>query len=112
MLFFRIILAALWIILIAITVRALQQMGIDGANVFVSDLSHPWRLQFNADFSAHVLLMCTWMIYREQKLAIGILCAIGAGFIGGAFSLGYILLATFRSSGDMRKILLGKNWEQ
>jgi hypothetical protein len=106
---FRIVIGILWIALVFITVRALRELGVDGANIFVSDLAHPWRLQFNADFSAHVVLMAAWMIYRERNLAIGIICAVLAGFIGGAFSLAYILVATFRAGGDAHKLLLGCN---
>lgn len=104
---FRVVIGIVWIALVIITMQALQQMGIDGANVFISDLAHPWRLQFNADFSAHVLLMALWIIYREPKLWVGIIFAALSGFIGGAFSLAYIFVASFRAGGDSRKLLLG-----
>ena len=106
---FRIALGIVWIVLMVVSARALQQMGIDGANVFITDFSHPWRAQFYTDFSAHVILIALWMIYREPKLWVGIICAILAAFIGGAFSLAYILVATFRADGDSRKLLLGKH---
>lgn len=106
---FRIVLAIIWIVLVIITARALQQMGIDGANIFITDYSHPWRAQFYTDFSAHVILIALWMIYREPKLWLGIICAMLAAFIGGAFSLAYILVATFRAGGDTRKLLLGRH---
>ncbi len=106
---FRIALGIGWAALVIITVRALQQLGLDGANVFIADLAHPWRLQFNADFTAHVLLMVTWIIYREPKLWVGLLCAALASFVGGAFSLAYIIAASYRAGGDARKLLLGRH---
>lgn len=106
---FRIVLGIVWLVLVFVTVAAIQKLGVDGSNIFISDFSHPWRAQFNSDFSAHLFLMAVWIIYREPKLWVGILSAIFSVLGGGAFSLAYILLATFRTSGDARKLLLGKH---
>lgn len=106
---FRVIVGLLWVLLLVVSVKAIQQLGMDGANIFISDFAHPWRAQFNTDFSAHLVLVCIWTIYREPKLWVGIPCAILCFMCGGAFSLAYILVATFRAHGDARKLLLGKH---
>jgi hypothetical protein len=105
----RIGIGIVWIVLVFVTAHAIQKQGIDGANIFIADFSHPWRAQFNSDFSAHLLLMAIWIIYREPRLWVGIVCAVISVFCGGAFSLAYIVIATFRAAGDARKLLLGKH---
>lgn len=106
---FRIVLLALWAVVMYVSVRAVQEMGMQAGEIFVGDFAHPWRAQFNTDFSAHLLLMALWVIYREPKLWVGIPCAILSVMGGGAFSFAYILVATFRADGDVRKLLLGKH---
>ncbi len=104
---FRIALGVVWAVLVVITLRAFQQLGLDGANVFISDFAHPWRAQFYADFSVHVVLVVLWIIYREPRLWAGVICAALAGVFGSVFTLAYIFIATFRANGDARTLLLG-----
>ncbi|MET0377950.1 MAG: hypothetical protein ABW049_03075 [Spongiibacteraceae bacterium] len=104
---FRLMLACALAVVVAITVHAIQQMGMQAGDIFFGDFAHPWRAQFNADFTAHLLLMAAWMIWRERQLWIGVLCGILAIVMGGAFSLAYILVASFNVKGDVRKLLLG-----
>ena len=77
------------------------------SDIFMRDFSHPWRAQFNTDFSLHLLLMALWILYREKSLFRGIPFATLSIVVGGAFSLAYILVATFAAKGDFRRLLLG-----
>ncbi len=105
---YRIGLAVGWLGLFAVSVKALQLMGLNSAGtVFISDFDHPWRAQFNTDLGLHLLLAGSWMIYRTRSLAIGALCAVLAINLGGLFTLAYVLVASFRAEGDFRKVLLG-----
>ncbi len=104
---FRILVLAAWLAVMWISVQAVSAMGFDGANLFFSDFAHPWRAQFNGDFSAHLALMAGWLFYRENNWLTGLLCGIGAIMLGGAFSLLYIFIATFRAQGSFRNLLLG-----
>jgi len=106
---FRFVVGVLWVALMIVSVKAVQQLGFDGANIFIADFAQPWRAQFNTDFSAHLALIAVWTVYREPKLWVGIPCAVLCIMCGGAFSLAYILVATFRADGDARKLLLGKH---
>ena len=56
----------MWILIVGITWHAVQELGRDGGMVFVTDFSHPWRAQFNADFSMHLLLFAIWVFWREK----------------------------------------------
>lgn len=106
---FRTFLAIIWIVALATMIAAVGEMGpMAAVDFFFGDISHPWRGQFNLDFSGHLLLMAAWIYYREPSAVARPLCAMGAMLFGGAFSFAYILVATIRAEGDMRKLLLGR----
>jgi len=102
----KFLLALLWAALVIITWRALHELGSDGGMVFVSDFLHPWRAQFNTDFSVHLLLLAIWVYWREQSKAVGIACALLC-LLGGLFTLPYLWLAVHRARGAFRRLLLG-----
>lgn len=105
----RLLLIVAWAALAFITWRAIDLLGAEGSNIFVSDFAQPWRAQFYTDFAIHVTLVAAWIIWREPSKIIGILCALGC-FVGGALvTLLYVLIATYRAGGDSRKLLLGKH---
>jgi hypothetical protein len=106
---FRIFLAAVWVVVAAVTVWALGAMGLPAAlATFFGDLRHPWRAQFYADLEAHLLLVGAWMIYRERLRGVGIACALLTLLLGALFSLAYVLAASIRAHGDARVLLLGE----
>ncbi|HEY6131235.1 MAG TPA: hypothetical protein VIV27_04415 [Halioglobus sp.] len=96
----------LWILIVGITWRALQELGSEGGMVFISDFSHPWRAQFNTDFSIHLLLFAIWVFWREKSKVLGLVAALLCA-LGGMFTLPYLLLATYRAKGDTKEFLLG-----
>lgn len=105
---FRVLLCIGWAALLIVTVQAVNALGADGAGqTFFGDLSHPWRAQFNTDFGLHLLLVAAWMVWRSKSLPVGLLCGLLAIFMGGLFTLAYLLVASIRAQGDMRKVLLG-----
>lgn len=105
---FRASVAVAWLLVMWISVNAVVEMGVAPAGYFfIGDFSHPWRAQFNSDFSMHLLLMAAWIVYRERTLAVGLLCGILAIVGGGAFSLAYIFAATFRGDRRFESLLLG-----
>ena len=97
---------AIWVALVGVTWRAIAELGLGGGNVFLSDLSHPWRAQFNIDFLLHLLLFAVWVVWRENSKLLGIVCAVLCVF-GGMFTFPYLLVAALRSRGDFRALLLG-----
>ena len=106
---FRIALLIAWLPIMAISIHAIATMGIaPGGIVLFQDFAHPWRAQYNADFSAHLLLMAAWIAYREKGGLVGVLLGLLAILFGGAYSLAYIFIATFRVDGRFDQLLLGK----
>jgi hypothetical protein len=104
----RVILIVGWLLVMWVSVHAIQAMGVSASgDIFMRDFSQPWRAQFNTDFSFHLLLMALWILHREKSLIWGIPFAVLSIVVGGAFSLAYILVATFAAKGDVRGLLLG-----
>ena len=100
------LLLVLWILLTGMTIYAVQVLGSDGGLVFISDFSHPWRAQFNTDFSMHLLLFILWVVWREKSKAVGLVAGLLC-LMGGLFTLLYLLVAAYRAKGDPKKLLLG-----
>ncbi len=107
---FRLALCLGWTILLVVSVHAVKTMGMGAAGaVFVSDFAHPWRAQFNTDFSLYLLLAAAWMIFRARSWAIGLIWAVLAINLGALFTLAYLLVLSIQAKGDMRMVLLGRH---
>lgn len=104
----KLILLVFTVLIYVVSVRAVQQMGWDEANVFVTDFAHPWRAQFNTDFSLHVVLIMGWVFWREGHPLGRVLCCLGC-LMGGVFTFPYLLVSLWRSQGDVRKLMLGQH---
>jgi len=103
---FRLFVLAIWVALLAVTWRAVSELGLGGGNVFFADFSQPWRAQFNTDLSLHILLFAVWVFWREHSKLLGLVCAVFCA-LGGIFTFLYILVAVSRARGDARVLLLG-----
>lgn len=95
-----------WLLLAGITAWAVTTLGLEGGKVFFSDFAHAWRASFYTDFLLHVLPIAAWVFWREPSKPVGLLCALGTT-MGGLFTLVYLLVASYRSGGDVRRLLLG-----
>ena len=109
---FRLALAAAWLVLLWVTIQAVRKLGFDKAgDFFIGDMSHPWRAQFNTDFSFFLLLVAAWMFWSSKNHALGVVFALLSIVGGGLFTLPYLLIATFRTDGNMRAVLLGRHFD-
>jgi hypothetical protein len=107
MLAFRTLLVSMWLVVAAITVWALLERGpLAAVSTFVRDLSHPWRAQYYSDFSAHLILLAAWILYREPSRGVGMLFALATLALGALFTLPYILVASLKAR-DAQGLLLG-----
>ena len=101
-----------WLYLFALSAYAIGQMGFDAAGaVFLGDFVHPWRAQFNADFSIHLLLMAAWMVWRSRSWPVGLVCGLLTICMGALFLLPYLALAWWRG-GSLENALSGhRSWQ-
>ena len=108
----RLLLAAGWLAIAAVTLWALARLGpFAAAETFAGDLDHPWRAQFYLDLELHLLLFAAWIVWREPSRARGAAFALLTMVLGALFTLPYLLVAAARSGGDVRALLTGRGAE-
>lgn len=100
-----------WLTVFTLAAIAVHKLGLGGVAVFFTDYSHPWRAQFNTDFTVHVLLIAAWVIYREKASVAGVLWGLGVALCGGLVTFIYLSVASLAADGDMRRLLLGRNYD-
>lgn len=92
----------------ALTVIVSVKQGINWPAVAIGDLSElNWRSQFNFDFIVHLLLLATWVTWREGGSAKAYLFGFLSIVMGGMFSFPYIIYAIFKAKGEPKTLLMG-----
>jgi hypothetical protein len=91
-----------------LTIIAIVAYGWNWPLIAINDLlALNWRSQFDFDFIIHLLLLASWVVWREginaRAYLFGLLCVV----MGGMFSFPYIIYATYQASGKPRALLLG-----
>jgi hypothetical protein len=105
---FRTALVVAWLAIVAVTVNAITTLGLADGKLFITDVAHPWRAQFNGDFSVHLLLMMGWIVYRERKPVRAVALPL-PDVLGSPYTLPYIFVATFQAKGRFDALLLGRS---
>ena len=96
------------VIIYSVTIVAAISHGINWPVVYFGDMLHiDWRSQFNTDFLIHLLLLATWISWREGFTVKGHLFGFLGIIMGGMFGFPYILMATYKAKGNPKEILLG-----
>jgi hypothetical protein len=109
----RIALALAVLVMAWLTFQAGQQLGLDTAgDFFFGDMAHPWRAQFNVDFSFHLLLVGAWMIWSASNRALGLLFGLLAVTGGALFTFAYLLFQTCRTDGNFKAVILGRHYQE
>lgn len=108
----RFFLIVAWAVIMAITYKAWGTDGGIAGDVFMADIKGlSWRAQFNVDFLVHLVLLGTWVAWRNRfrpvGVALGVFCMLG----GGAFALVYVFVASIQAKGSVQKLLLGQRTE-
>ena len=105
---FRIYLAAVLLGLCAYTAAVTIRHGADFLPVFFGDMTKlNWPGQFNLDFMCLLAFSALWVAWRHRFQPIGLLLGLVAFFGGTPFLCVYLLIHSFRSGGDVRKLLTG-----
>jgi len=106
---FRLFLISCLIAIIGYTSVTISNHGLNLMPVFFGDMAEmAWPGQFNLDFMTFLALSAIWVSWRHRFSPGG----IGLGFIaflGGMLFLStYLLFHSFRTGGDVSKLLLGE----
>lgn len=108
MLLFRIFLASAMIVIIGYTSLTIAHHGMDLLPIFFGDIAKgAWPGQFNVDFSAFLLLSGLWVSWRHQFSFGGVMLGLVAVFGGMLFLTLYLLVASFKTDGEVKALLLG-----
>lgn len=92
----------------AFTVAAVINQGPNWPAVAINDLiSLNWRSQFDFDFIVHLLLLATWVVWREGATAKAYLFGVLSVVMGGMFSFPYLVYAIIQAKGQPKALLLG-----
>ena len=91
------------------TYFAIATQGINWPAVAFADiLALNWRSQFDVDFVIHLLLLATWISWREGFTAKGHLFGSLSVVLGGMFSFPYLIYAICMAKGNPKGILMGR----
>lgn len=106
----RALLGIAWLVVAWATWRAISAMGVGAAgDVFMADIAHPWRGQFNLDFLSHLLLVGLWLGLTARSKLTAPLVAVAAVLGGGLFSFAYLIVRSLGGDGSLAHLLLGRH---
>lgn len=106
---FRLFLATCLIVITAYTSVTVANHGLNLLPVFFGDMAAmAWPGQFNLDFFCFLLLSGLWVAWRHQFSAGGLGLGLIAVFGGMPFLSAYLLIASFKTKGDIKAMLLGE----
>ena len=105
---FRAFLAAVFLVIAAYTLVVVANHGLNLLPVFFGDMTKmQWPGQFNLDFMCMLLLAGLWVSWRHRFSVAGVVLGLVAVLGGALFLSAYLLVESFRTKGDMRRLLLG-----
>ena len=107
---FRVLLLAVLLAIAGYTAVVISHHGMGLLAIFFGDMAAlAWPGQFNLDFLSLLTLSALWVAWRHRFSAVGLMLGLLAFFGGGLFLSAYLLVATGRARGDMKKVLLGES---
>jgi hypothetical protein len=105
---FRAFLIFVWIAIVGYTAIVISNHGLGLMGVFFGDMkTMAWPGQFNFDFMFMLMFSSLWVTWRHEFSPLGFLLGLLALFFGSMFLATYLLILSWQSQGDMKKILLG-----
>ena len=108
MLGFRVLLVAMFGVLLVYTAVVIADHGWNLLSIFFGDMAAmTWPGQFNLDFMFMLMLSGLWVAWRHRFSGAGLLLAVVAVFGGASFLSIYLLVVSLQAKGDMREVLLG-----
>ena len=105
---FRVFLSLVTVVIVAFTLAAIANEGINLIPPFFNPIfALTWQGQFNVDFTTYLLLSGVWMAWRGGFTGGSITLGILAPPLGILFFAPYLLYLIRKSDGDAQKLLLG-----
>ena len=109
MLSLRMFLGAVLLVIAAYTSIVIANDGINlFPHFFLPMAEFGWQGQFNLDFMFMLALSALWTAWRNRFTPAGIGLGILAFFLGAPFLCVYLIVLSYRESGDLRRMLIGQ----
>lgn len=106
---FRMLLGAMFVLLLAYTSVTIANHGWNLFPVFFGDMwRFGWPGQFNFDFMLMLMLSALWVAWRNRFSAGGLALSVLALFGGASFLTVYLLVLSIQTRGDMITLLTGQ----
>ncbi len=107
---FRLFLFVVLVSLLIYTGITVSNHGLNLLPVFFGDMkAMAWPGQFNFDFMSFLALSALWTMWRNQFSVKGLGLGVLAFFGGMLFLSLYLLVLSFKTKGNIVKILLGEH---
>jgi hypothetical protein len=105
---FRFLLALILGVLVVYTGIVMANHGPGLLPIFFGDmLKMGWPGQFNLDFMFMLTMSALWIAWRHRFSGTGIVLACLAFFGGSLFLAIYLLMLSWQTNSDMKRVLLG-----
>lgn len=105
---FRAFMAILFAVITVYTVLVMVEHGLGFLGIFFDDMAAmTWNGQFNLDFLGFLTMSAAWVAWRNGFTPPGLALAVVAFFFGVPFLTAYLLVLSFRTNGDVKRMLLG-----
>lgn len=107
---FRILLAVLFLTIVAYTLIVVSNHGPGLFPIFFGDIARlGWPGQFNLDFLGFLVLTGFWLAWRHEFSIGGIILGLIAPFGGMPYLAAYLFINSYRENGDMKALLVGRS---
>ena len=105
---FRGFLAVLLVVIVGYTMVTVSREGLGLFPLFFGEMvTFGWQGQFNLDFFTFLLLSGLWTAWRGGFTGPSIALGVVAVIFGMSFLAAYLLYLSYRTEGDMARLLLG-----
>lgn len=105
---FRLLLIIITVVIVAFTLAAVANEGINLLPHFLGPIfALTWQGQFNVDFTTYLILSGVWMAWRGGFTGASIALGILAPPLGILFLAPYLVYLIGKTDGDPKKLLLG-----
>ena len=105
---FRVFLVIVFLSIICYTAVTISNHGLNLLPVFFGDMkAMAWPGQFNFDFMMFLALSALWTAWRNNFSLAGIGLSLLAFFGGMLFLSLYLFILTFKSDGNILRVMIG-----
>lgn len=105
---FRVLLAAIFVAIVAYTLVVVANHGLGLFPIFFGDIAEMgWPGQFNLDFLGFLTLSAFWLAWRNDFSPAGLALGVLGFLLGAPFLTAYLFFAGRSADGDPHVLLLG-----